>query len=178
MIIYQDVEQGSVEWHAMRNGLWTGSKAIDLMLGKKLKEDHVWGGNDATRRGHSLEIIAIAEYQRKYGTTVQRPGFVTNTVYTNAGYSPDGIDGTWLLEVKAFSGERHEDLVRGKIPLKVLTQIYFGMIITGKRKARLIAINPDSENYFVIREIPYDKKIGANIRKKLRADMKNRRLLS
>lgn len=175
MIIWHDVEQGSQAWKLLRAPLWTGSKAIRLLQGKPLLPDGEWGGNDATRRGHALEVAAIREYERKYRTKVQRPGFVTNTVYPNAGYSPDGIDHAWLLEAKAFNGTRHEDLVAEKIPLIVLVQIYFGMIITGKRKARLLAFNPEYEQQLVVIEITYDRLIGDNIRKKLRQDIKNRR---
>jgi predicted phage-related endonuclease len=118
----------------------------------------------------------MREYERKYRHAVARPGFITNSVYTNAGYSPDGIAGPWLLENKSLNGMRHEDLVSGNIPLQYLVQIYFGMIITGKRKARLLAYNPEivgAEELTVI-EIKYDKAIGNNIRKKLRLDMKKR----
>lgn len=174
MIIWHDCIQGSEKWKAMRKHLWTGSKSIKLLQGKPFKEDADWGGNNATKRGHALEVVAIREYERRYRRKVQRPGFVTNTVYPNAGYSPDGIDGAWLLECKAFNGVRHEDLVAGKIPLMVLVQIFFGMIITGKRKARLLAFNPEYEEQLTVIEIAYDKQIGGNIRKKLRLDMRNR----
>lgn len=136
-----------------------------------------WEGNDATRRGHALEVAAIREYERKYRTKVQRPGFVTNSVYSNAGYSPDGIDHAWLLEAKAFAGKRHENLVAEKIPLIILVQVFFGMIVTGLRKARLLAYNPDviGEPELTVIEVTYDKLIGDNIRRKLRLDMKNRK---
>lgn len=176
MIFWHDVEQGTEEWKAIRRGLWTGSVAIRLLQGKELPIDSNWDGNDATRRGHALEVAAIREYERKYHCKVARPGFVINTVYRNAGYSPDAIDGGWLLECKALNGVRHEELVAGKIPLQYLVQIYFGMIITGKRKARLLAYNPEmvgSDELTVI-DIPYDKIVGSNIRKKLRQDMKRR----
>lgn len=189
MINWHDVEQGSPEWHALRKPLWTGSKAIRLLQGKMFTEEREWDGNDATRRGHMLEIAAIREYERKYRTRVQRPGFVTNTVYPNAGYSPDAIDRSWLLEAKAFVGENYkklvvsgtkthnlEELIASKIPLKVKVQLLFGMIITGLRKARILAMNPDipDQEQLTVIEITYDKLIGNNIRKKLRLDMKNR----
>lgn len=177
MIVFHDVEQGSKAWKLLRKPLWTGSKAIRLLQGKPLPIDREWDGNDATRRGQMLEFAAIREYERKYRRKVQRPGFVTNTVYTNAGYSPDAIDGSWLLEAKALNGVRHEDLVAGKIPLQYLVQVFFGMIITGKRKARLLAFNPEYENQLIVIEITYDKQIGNNIRRKLRLDIKNRQLL-
>ena len=174
MITWHDVQQGSPEWKLLRKDLWTGSKAIRLLQGKSLPIESNWGGNDATRRGHALEVAAIREYEREYRCKVQRPGFVTNSVYPNAGYSPDGIDGGWLLEVKALNGERHEDLIAEKIPLIYMVQVYFGMIITGKRKARILAFNPEYEKQLTVIPVSYDKLIGDNIRKKLRLDIKNR----
>lgn len=187
MITWHNVEQGSEEWHALRKPLWTGSRAIRLLQGKALVEDTDWRGNDATRRGHMLEFAAIREYERKYNTKVQRPGFVTNSVYPNAGYSPDGIDRLWLLETKAFVGKNYEKLIisgtdakdldkviASRIPLQIKSQIFFGMIVTGLRRARLLAINPDMQEQLIVIEIGYDRLIGDNIRKKLRLDMKNR----
>lgn len=179
MIIWRtDIVQGTKEWLRAKSGLWSGSTAVRLLQGKSLPPESDWGGNDATRRGHMLEIVCIREYERVYNCKVFRPGGVQNTVYPNAWYSPDGIDGPWLLECKAFAGKRHEDLVAEKIPITVLAQIFFGMIITGKRKARLLAFNPEYEQQLTVIEIKYDRIIGDNIRKKLRLDMKKRRSTS
>lgn len=172
MIVFHAVKQGTPEWLEIRKGLWTGSKALPLLQGKPIPNDSSGYQSWAMRRGHILEPLAIEEYERRYKRAVARPGFVTNTVYPNAGYSPDGLDGGWLLEIKSFNGDRHEELVRGDIPLKVLVQIYFGMIVTGKRKARLLAYNPECEEQLTVVNIPYDKIIGANIRKKLRQSAK------
>lgn len=169
---HKDSIIGTPEWHK----LWTGSKAVRLLSGKPLPPPSSDYQSAAMRRGHILEKLAIEEYEREYKRCVATPGFVTNTVYPNAGYSPDGIDGGWLLEVKSFNGERHEALVGGDIPLSVLSQIYFGMIITGRRKARLLAYNPEYEQHLTVIDIAYDKMIGANIRKKLRTDIKKRQL--
>jgi predicted phage-related endonuclease len=174
MIIYHEVEQGSPAWKALRAPLWTGTTAIRLLQGKPLLPESDFKGNWATRRGQALEPIAIAEYERIVGHKVQRPGFVTNTVYKNAGYSPDAIDRRILLEVKCFNGERHENLIAGDIPLKILVQILFGMIVTGLRRAVLLAFNPEYSQQLTIIDISYDKLIGNNIRKKLKLDMKNR----
>lgn len=189
MITWHDVEQGTPEWFELREGRWTGSRAIRLLQRKPLPREQEWGGNDATRRGHALEVAAIREYERKYRRKVKRPGFITNSVYPNAGYSPDGIDGRWQLESKALNGVRHdklvaddrplnelEEMIMSQIPLEYRVQIFFGMIITGLRKARLLAFNPeivDTEQLTVV-EVGYDRIIGDNIRKKLRQDMKNR----
>lgn len=179
MIIWHEVEQGSKKWRLLRKNLWTGSIAIRLLQGKSLPREYEWEGNDATRRGHALEHAMVREYERKYRRKIQRPGFITNTVYPNAGYSPDGIDGGWLIEMKAFLGKKLQDLIEGKIPLEVKVQIFFGMVVTGKRKARLLAISPDAigREQLTVIEIEYDKIIGNNIRQKLRLDMKKRQPL-
>lgn len=178
MIIYHNVEQGSPAWQLLRKDLWTGSKAIRLLQGKALPREYEFEGNRYTKRGQVLEVIAIREYERQYRRKVLRPGFITNTVYTNAGYSPDGVDRNILLEVKALNGERHEKAVAGQIPLEHQVQLLFGMIITGLRKGRFIFINPEYEEQLTIIDITYDKLIGNNIRRKLRLDMKNRRAIA
>jgi predicted phage-related endonuclease len=175
MIIYHDVEQGSPEWEELRAPLWTGTTAIRLLQGKMFLPRANFGGNIWTRRGQVLESIAIREYERKVGRKVQRPGFVTNTVYPTGGYSPDAIDGRILIENKSLNGVKHEDLIAGKIPLTYLCQVFFGMIITGCRKAKLLAFNPEYPDQLVIIDIKYEVVIGNNIRRKLRLDMKNRR---
>lgn len=176
MITYHAVKQGTKEWLALRKGLWTGSISIRLLQGKPMPREYDFAGNDATRRGTLLEVASIREYERRYKRVVARPGFITNSVYPNAGYSPDGIDGGWLLESKSFNGDRHDSLASGNIPLEVQVQILFGMIITGKRKARLLAYNPDvvGKDPLTVIDVTYEKIIGSNIRKKLRLDLKKR----
>ncbi len=176
MIIIHDVKQGTPEWFAMREGLWTGSTAIRLLQGKILQPMGDWLGNIWTKRGQLLEMVAVREYEREVGHKITRPGFVTNTLYPNAGYSPDGIDGDILIENKSLNGVRHEDLVAGKIPLEYLCQVYFGMVITGCKHARLLAFNPEYPDQLVIIEIKYNSKIGGNIRRKLKEDQQKRLL--
>jgi hypothetical protein len=177
MIIYHDVVQGSPEWLDMREKLWTGSTSTRLLQGKTLPPRSDWDGfKDACLRGHCLEHAMKREYDRKYRTKMLRPGFVTNTEYPNAGYSPDGTDGEYLIEMKAFLGEKLQNLIKGKIPLVVLTQIYFGMVILEKKKARLLTIDPDAidREQLTVIEIPYDKDVCDNIRRKLKLDLEKR----
>lgn len=178
MIVHHDTGgQGTPEWFKLREKLWTGSTAMRLLQGKRFRFTEDWGSNIYTRRGKLLETIAIREYERKVGRKVKQPDFVTNTVYPSGGYSPDAIDGRTLIENKSLNGVRHEDLVAGKIPLIYLCQVFFGMIITGCRKAKLLAFNPEYPDQLIIIDIKYEIKIGNNIRRKLRLDMKNRQRL-
>ncbi len=175
MITIHDVKQGSPEWFKLREGLWTGSTAIKLLQGKPLPKNNSDYQSAAMRRGKVLEPIAIAEFERETGISVLRPGFVTNSKYPNAGYSPDGI--TVLLEVKCLNGERHEALTKGNIPVEYLAQIHFGMVICEINEAKLLAFNPEYTPQLTIIDIPYNKSIADNIRNKLLVDIKNRQLI-
>jgi len=167
MITIYDVAQGSLEWHELRKGKWTGSRAIKLLQGKPLPDDSAITANKYMMRGTLLEPIAIREYEHNYETDVLRPGFITNSKYPTAGYSPDGITGDILLEVKCANGLRHEALVNGEIPLDYLAQIHFGMVICELNSARLLAFNPEYNEQLTVIEIKTDKAIIDNIRSKL-----------
>lgn len=176
-VTWHDLVQGSDKWKQFRKVLWTGSRAIKLLQGKPLPDDSNTYATAAMRRGTALEPVAIREYERRIGRKVWRPGFATNSTYTNAGYSPDGIDGKVLLEVKCPGDNNYEQFQLGHISLDYIAQIQFGMVVTNLRTAVLIAYNPDFGESMVIIEVPYDKKIANNIRKKLRQDMKKRQLV-
>lgn len=172
-IIIHDVEQGSLEWHELRKGKYTGSTAMRLLQGKPLPPYSEFQGNKHTKRGHILEQLAIREYERETGESVLRPGFITNSAYPKAGYSPDGIVGDTLLEVKCLNGERHEKLASGEIseiPLEYLCQIYFGMVICELPNAKLLAYNPEYQDSLTILDIVYTEKILKNIKNKLTVD--------
>lgn len=160
MITIHDCEQGSADWHAIRDGLITGSMAEKLLTGMgdldyARNAESKFTGNFATQRGHVLEDRAIALYEKIYKTIVARPGFITNDKYTSCGYSPDGLDvddqpGVWyrshlgtLLEVKCFYEKKHMEIFDGHIPVKVMAQIQFGLMICELKQARLIIYNPD-----------------------------------
>lgn len=166
MIILHDVKQRSPEWFKLREDKWTGSTALPLLQGKRLPP-HSDYQNNAMMRGRLLEPVAIREYETRTGIDVFTIGFVTNTDYPSAGYSPDGIVGKTLLEVKCLNGERHEALVRGEIPLEYKAQIYFGMVICELKSAKLLAFNPEYEQQLTVITVPYDKAITDNIRMKL-----------
>lgn len=167
MIEIHDVKQSTPEWHELRKGKWTGSRAIKLLQGKSLPDDSAIVANKYMRRGTLLEPIAIREYEHNYETDVLRVGFVTNSKYPNAGYSPDGITGDVLLEVKCCNGLRHEALVNGEIPLEYLAQIHFGMVICELKSARLLAFNPEYNEQLTIIEISADQAIIDNIKNRL-----------
>lgn len=176
MITIHDVEQGSPEWHELHTDLWSGSTALKLLRNKPLPDWGSWLGNKWTKRGKLLESIAIREFEvtQKAPGGVMSVGFVTNSKYPNAGYSPDGIFGDTLLEVKCFNGKRHESLADGNITVEILAQIHFGMLICGLKKAKLLVFNPEYVNQLTVIDIKYDKSIEANIKFRLRPDLLSR----
>lgn len=199
MITLHDIEQGSPEWLEKRAELYTGSNAHKLLkhAGQMKIVDGVatpyaiseitgFTGNFYTKRGHALEDEAIELYEkirRKVGIRFdgRKVGFVTNTKYPSCGYSPDDIYPDRTVEVKAFKKELQLQMVRGDVPMKVLAQCHFGMLICGKKLCDLLPYNPefakredehgfpnpdyDPAKAFKIITIRYNPKIAANFRR-------------
>lgn len=110
---FNDLVQGSDEWHAARCGLLTASE-MKLVLTPTLKianndkvRQHAWELaaqritkyveptyiGDAMLRGHEDEILARALYSEKIAP-VEETGFVTNDKWGfTLGASPDGLVG-------------------------------------------------------------------------------------
>ena len=182
MIKIHDIEQGTDEWLQLREGLYTGSNADKLLKHSgsvkivngvasayALSEITGFGGNFHTRRGHILEEEAIELYEQIKKVEVDRPGFVTNTKYPTCGYSPDGIRPDRTIECKAFDPDKHMKMFNGEIPLKVLAQCHFGMILCGKKICDLLIYNPDLEAKYAFKVITirYNSSIAQNFRRKL-----------
>lgn len=171
MVTTHDVEQGSEEWHAAREGKYTGSNAAKLLkYGARAyskTERSGFTGSFWTKRGHMLETEAIELYERITGTKVDRPGYVTNDKFPDCLYSPDGLQEKTVLEVKCFDESRHLRLSAGDIPLEIQAQIHFGMLICERSSGRLILYNPKLEPKKALKiiEIPARPAIAANFKK-------------
>lgn len=152
VITYYDVEQGSDQWLADREGNYTGSNAYKLLGGIGVleyakAEDSGFSGNFHTKRGHLLEPKAIALYEKVKGIEVQRTGYIKNSLYPGCLYSPDGFTDDTLVEVKCFSKKKHLEIWNAKtwldIDVKITAQIHYGMLITGRKIANLVIYNPN-----------------------------------
>lgn len=148
MITEHQVIQGSSEWQEARKGKFTGSNAYKL-LGSFGASEYAkaiidsFKGNYHTRRGTTLEPEALEFYEAIKRVTVKHCGYVTNSDYPDCLYSPDGLTDDLVIEVKCFNKDNHTDISEGNIPLKVLAQVHFGMLITERKAAHLIIYNPD-----------------------------------
>lgn len=180
MITIHDVEQGTEEWQQLRAGRFTGSSAHKLLKygarAYSMTEASDFAGTFHTKRGHLLEDEAIEVYEAVNKREVQRPGFITNDKYPSAGYSPDGIDANGgatilnpravLLENKSFSEEKHLALVTGKmpVPLEILAQIQFGLLISGLRLARLIMYHPKVDPTLAYKVFEFKRRLAVQQR--------------
>lgn len=180
MIKKHNVDQGSAEWLALREGRYTGTNADRLLkFGKgaySLNEAAQLFQSFWTKRGHLLEQEAIGLYEDVYHIAVERVGFVTNTAFPDCGYSPDGIIGeSMLIEVKCFDEERHLEAIKS-LPFETLAQVHFGMLICGLPQAHVILYHPKLANSqpdkaFHVVLVKADPKIKRNLKDILRKDI-------
>lgn len=153
--IIHDVEQGSPEWHAARNGILTASE-MNLALTPTLKpsnnektRQHVYElaaqriteytepryiGDDMLR-GHADEIKARDKYSEHY-EPVQEIGFITRDVAPGVviGYSPDGacVVTNGGIECKSrIQKYQTEVIISNEIPKDHVLQVQTGLLITG-----------------------------------------------
>jgi len=171
MLILHNVKQGTEEWLKIREPLYTGSNADKLLRFGKIpyskSTDTGFKGNFYTRRGHLLEDEAIELYELIREVKVDRPGFVTNTLYPGCGYSPDGMITDRTIEVKSFGETTHIKMAKNP-SFKILAQCHYGQVICEKRLTDLIFYNPkmkDPKDRLIIVEIKYKQAIASNIKR-------------
>lgn len=162
VVYYNDIEQGTEEWKELRLKFLTGTDAYSLLRGKDPEDileaklvGNSFKGTKATRRGHRLEPEAVELLEAIENVTVHHTGFITNSKYPRAGYSPDGLIGEdGLVECKAFAKDRH--LSNGERPdIAIVAQIQWGMFVSGRKWAFLVLYNPDldPEEAIIIKKI-------------------------
>lgn len=173
---YDDIQQGTEEWHQLRRNRVTGSIAIKLLSASnprtfKIPNDSKWAGNAYTRRGHRLEPEAIELYEIINNVQVSHTGFVTNDKYPGAGYSPDGYLPDRTIEVKCFMPKHHLECIKHP-DTAILAQCQFGQLILEKEQTDLIFYCPLDEvavdDQLVIKNIPKNEKVHKNIINKLK----------
>ena len=151
--MFNDVDQNTDEWHQLRVGRLTGSsmgkvmanygkalgepakklaitKAREIITGKLSTSESF--SNEHTERGHAQEPIARRLYEEYTFSEVTNGGFFANG---SLGCSPDGLvreDG--LIEIKSVVDHVHyANIKRGSIDPAYKWQIYFNLMLTGRR---------------------------------------------
>lgn len=171
MVTIHNIDQGTEEWLEARVGKFTGSNAIKLLkYGRtdkaRVEENPSFTGNYWTKRGQDLEPFAIAAYEMVKDVKVERPGFITNDDYPECLFSPDGIVGKTLIEVKCFGEKKHTAVNRRNIPDEILAQVHFGMIMAELEDAHLVLFSDEVDERHGLKIIPIkqDKKLIARLK--------------
>lgn len=171
MVTIHNINQGTDEWLAERVGKFTGSNAIKLLKYGRTDKARVeanpsFTGNYWTKRGQDLEPFAIAAYEMVKDVKVERPGFITNDDYPECLFSPDGIVGKTLIEVKCFGEKQHTAVNRRNIPDEILAQVHFGMIMAELEDAHLVLFSDEVDERHGLKIIPIkqDKKLIARLK--------------
>jgi predicted phage-related endonuclease len=149
------IEQGSPEWHDIRQGVLTSTaiKTLITPTGKLADNDktraHVYevaaqrinGRTEPSylsfdmMRGHTEEILARDLYSKHYAP-VTECGFITNdSLGFMVGYSPDGIVGEdGLIEIKSAKAKiQVQRMADGDIPTEHIAQVQTGLWVTGRK---------------------------------------------
>lgn len=144
---YDNIEQGSAEWLALRCGKVTASRVKDVMGTKAKRDGYLWelvterlAGQasdhyvtEAMRWGQEVEPVARNEFEIAHDVTVERPAFFTHDKIPYFGASPDGIYlmeyGLFGLEIKCpFNTSNHLKWMKdGVIPKDHMEQVLTNM---------------------------------------------------
>lgn len=159
------VEQRSDEWHSLRLGQFTASRAADLMnvlksgkpgvrreeLIAQLVAERLSGApfetadSYAMRRGRELEDEALGEYIITTGANVVEQAYVKAEDLPNTGCSPDGlVGGDGLVEVKCpLNASKHLNALRfGSHADKYNWQVQHQMMVTGREWCDVVSYHP------------------------------------
>lgn len=174
-IIHRDIAQGTDEWHAIRAGKWSASKAATIMGGLDTKgladlvKDVAWervygpigGGfkSAAMERGNELEPEARDWYAFEKGAVVEQVGFVEHATIANVGWSPDGLSGTGAIEAKNPLHRAWMDVNRTrKIPAEYRWQARWAMWVGELEWLDFVVYHPAAGGIIIAAEVTeYEK---------------------
>lgn len=153
--VYDDIEQGTDDWHALRRGIVTASTIGQLITPKTVKvaandtarsltmhltAERITGYTEPTyasadmERGKIDEPYARDVYSEHYAPAVE-VGFMTNTFNGHTlGYSPDGVVGDdGLIEIKSRRQKQQlATVLADAVPLENMAQCQTGLLVTGR----------------------------------------------
>lgn len=138
-----DVQQGSYEWHKLRQGCVTGTSVKSALGSAKVQETLLYKmvsermtepqiddiGTAAIRRGHEVEPVARKALIESSGTNFQEVGMLQDGLLENFRLSPDGVEiinGRVVggCELKCPNSKKHvEYLFAGVVPAEYIWQV-------------------------------------------------------
>ena len=147
------MQQGSKEWlEWRRNGI--GASDAPTIMGEnpyknsvELWEEKVglkesFKGNSRTQRGHDLEPLARAEFEKLTGYVVV-PQLATHPVHDFIRASLDGLsfDGKHLVEIKCPGTKDHQIALDGEVPKHYMAQLQHQMYVVGLNKMHYLSFD-------------------------------------
>lgn len=167
MIIHDQCEQGSPEWHVLRSGLISASSAgeiftptgkpatgakvenyINRLIAERVMGKPVESGytSAAMERGHEIEVDARSWYEMAKGVDVTQVAMIQSGDYS---CSPDGLifaDGELVkgLEIKSpLAHTQVSYLMKNQIPTQYIPQLQVSMFVAGLSEWDFLAYHPD-----------------------------------
>ncbi|MGC7464219.1 YqaJ viral recombinase family protein [Xanthomonas citri pv. citri] len=176
--IFEDLEQGTPEWHAARCGVVTASefstvlmkgrggapsetrkklmacKAAEILSGKPVQ---TFAGNAYTALGHELEPEIRALYESTCEHDVTQVGFMRRG---RIGCSPDGVisDGQGLFEAKSCQPHIQIDRLLARVlPEEHKAQVMGQLLVSGRSYVDYVSYSPGLPELRVrvYRDLPY-----------------------
>ncbi len=173
--MYEDIQQGSPEWHQIRLGKVTASRVADIVAKTKsgysasranyaaqLICERLTGvptetfTNAAMQWGTDMEPEARLAYEFNRAAEVEQVAFVPHPSIADSGCSPDGLVGTdGLVEIKAPLTATHIETLKGRaVPAKYVTQIQWQLACTGRQWCDFVSYDPrmpEAMKFFCVR---------------------------
>jgi hypothetical protein len=159
------VEQGSDNWHAMRFGVITASRAKDLIAKGEMRKTYMAelmaqveiaeikdGGWKQTEWGHEHEGSCVGLLGFELGEAVEQIPFVYADDSMRYGCSPDGLVGDLSgVEAKCpFDPAVFNKFVAwGDIKPEYIAQVQFSMFVTDRETWHFACYHPKVTNYML-----------------------------
>ena len=153
--VFDDIEQGTEEWHAIRRGIVTASVVGLLITTKTMKP----ASNDTSRgltaslaaeritgftepsptsrdmeRGQMDEPYAREAYSEHHAEAIETGFMIRDDLGFQLGYSPDGLVGDdGLIEIKSRAQKKHlATVLADEVPAENMAQIQCGLLVSGR----------------------------------------------
>lgn len=153
--VFDDVEQGTDEWHALRRGIITASVVGQFITPSSIKP----ANNDTSRslaihlvaeritgytepvfvssdmeRGNFDEPFAREIYSEHYAPVTETGFMIRDDFGFPIGFSPDGLVGDdGLIEIKSRRQKKHlATILADEAPIENMAQMQCGLLVSGR----------------------------------------------
>jgi len=156
IVVRNDIEQGTPEWHEIRSYSCGSTGAYSVLKNgfypDKLKSSE-YGGycSKEMQRGHDLEPEArflLETLLTPKGITIEEVGAVLNKKWPHCHDSPDGVliqnnEFIGCCEIKCFQEPHHKKILEDGIETEIKAQLMWHLWMSETRLGYFVAYNPD-----------------------------------